>query len=75
MPEYAPRQATWESGGADLRARLRHWSRSGRSGYLKVSALRFFAPDLSAAFPPAYGVTILAERAYCLRLLLQRATT
>ena len=36
---------------------------------------RFFAPNLSAAFAPAYGVTILAETAFCLRLLLQRATT
>lgn len=42
--------------------------------YLTGSALRFFAPDLSAAFVPAYGVTILAETAFCLRLLLQRAT-
>ena len=43
--------------------------------YLTGSALRFFAPDLSAAFAPAYGVTILAETAFCLRLLFQRATT
>jgi len=43
--------------------------------YLTGSALRFFAPDLSAAFAPAYGVTILAETAFCLRLLLQRAPT
>lgn len=43
--------------------------------YLTGSALRFFAPDLSAAFAPAYGVTILAETAFCLRLLLHRATT
>jgi hypothetical protein len=43
--------------------------------YLTGSALRFFAPDLSAAFPPAYGVTILAGTAFCLRLLLQPATT
>src|SRR6056297_2481229 len=43
--------------------------------YLTGSALRFFAPDLSAAFMPAYGVTILAETAFCLRLLLQRAPT
>ena len=40
---------------------------------LTGSALRFFAPHLSAAFAPAYGVTILAETAFCLRLLLQRA--
>ncbi|WP_102107410.1 DUF4386 domain-containing protein [Oceaniglobus roseus] len=43
--------------------------------YLTGSALRFFAPDLSAAFAPAYGATILAETAFCLRLLLQRAPT
>ena len=43
--------------------------------YLTGSALRFFAPDLSAAFAPAYGVTILAETAFCLRLLLQRTTS
>lgn len=43
--------------------------------YLTGSALRFFAPDLSAAFAPAYGVTILAETAFCMRLLLQRAPT
>ncbi|MBD3788587.1 MAG: DUF4386 domain-containing protein [Sphingomonadales bacterium] len=40
--------------------------------YLIGSGLRFFAPDLSAAFLPAYGLTILAETAFCLRLLLQR---
>jgi hypothetical protein len=40
--------------------------------YLAGSGLRFFAPELSAAFAPAYGVTILAETAFCLRLLLQR---
>ncbi|MBI1386640.1 MAG: DUF4386 family protein [Rhizobiales bacterium] len=43
--------------------------------YLTGSALRFFAPDLSSAFMLAYGVTILAETAFCLRLLLQRAPT
>ncbi len=41
--------------------------------YLTGSALRFFAPDWSDAFAPAYGLTILAETAFCLRLLLQRA--
>lgn len=41
--------------------------------YLIGSGLRFFAPDLSAAFSPAYGITILAETAFCLRLLFQRA--
>lgn len=39
--------------------------------YLIGSGLRFFAPNLSAAFAPAYGVTILAEAAFCLRLLCQ----
>jgi hypothetical protein len=39
--------------------------------YLTGSGLRFFAPDLSSAFMPAYGLTILAESAFCLRLLLQ----
>jgi hypothetical protein len=41
--------------------------------YLIGSGLRFFAPDLSPVFMPAYGLTILAETAFCLRLLLQRA--
>ncbi|MGP1276263.1 MAG: DUF4386 domain-containing protein [Caulobacterales bacterium] len=40
--------------------------------YLTGSALRFFAPELSAAFLPAYAVTILAETAFCIRLLTQR---
>ena len=40
--------------------------------YLIGSALRFFAPGLSPAFAPAYAITILAEMAFCLRLLLQR---
>ncbi|WP_417489261.1 DUF4386 domain-containing protein [Maricaulis sp.] len=43
--------------------------------YLTGSGLRFFAPEWSAAFAPAYGVTILAESAFCLRLLLQRSPT
>jgi hypothetical protein len=37
------------------------------------SGLRFFAPELSSAFAPAYGMTIIAETAFCLRLLFQRA--
>jgi hypothetical protein len=37
--------------------------------YLTGSALRFFAPVLFDAFAPAYGVTILAEGAFCLILL------
>lgn len=40
--------------------------------YLVGSGLRFFAPDLSLAFMPAYGLTILAETAFCLRLLIQK---
>ncbi len=40
--------------------------------YLTGSGLRFFAPELSEAFAPAYGLTILAETAFCLRLLVQR---
>jgi hypothetical protein len=40
--------------------------------YLIGSSLRFFAPDQASAFTPAYGLTILAETAFCLRLLLQR---
>jgi hypothetical protein len=40
--------------------------------YLIGSGLRFFAPGLSSAFAPAYAITILAEMAFCLRLLLQR---
>ena len=37
--------------------------------YLIGSGLRFFAPDWAAAFAPAYAITILAEAAFCLRLL------
>ncbi len=40
--------------------------------YLIGSSLRFFAPDLSSAFMPAYGLTILAETGFCLRLLSQK---
>lgn len=40
--------------------------------YLVGSGLRFFAPSLSSAFAPVYAITILAEMAFCLRLLLQR---
>ena len=40
--------------------------------YLTGSSLRFLVPEWSAAFAPAYGLTILAEAAFCLRLLLQR---
>lgn len=37
--------------------------------YLIGSTLRFFAPELSAAFAPAYGVTAIAETGFCLWLL------
>lgn len=40
--------------------------------YLVGSGLRFFAPEWSAAFAPAYLLTILAETAFCFRLLFQR---
>ena len=40
--------------------------------YLIGSGLRFFAPELSSAFAPAYMLTILAETAFCFRLLFQR---
>jgi hypothetical protein len=40
--------------------------------YLVGSGLRFFAPELSSAFAPAYGLSIIAETAFCLRLLFQR---
>lgn len=40
--------------------------------YLMGSGLRFFAPDWSADFAPAYGLTILAETAFFVRLLSQR---
>lgn len=40
--------------------------------YLIGSGLRFFAPEVSAVFAPVYVLTILAETAFCLRLLLQK---
>jgi uncharacterized protein DUF4386 len=40
--------------------------------YLAGSGLNFFAPVYHAAFLPAYGLTILAETAFCLRLLFHR---
>jgi hypothetical protein len=40
--------------------------------YLIGSSLRFFAPDWSPVFAPAYLLTILAETAFCFRLLFQR---
>ena len=39
--------------------------------YLAGSGLHFFAPELAPAFAPAYALTILAETAFCLRLLVQ----
>lgn len=42
--------------------------------YLTGSRLRFFTPELAPVFAPAYGLTILAETAFCLRLLLQGGT-
>lgn len=41
--------------------------------YLVGSGLRFFAPEFSGAFAPAYGIAVLAETAFCLSLLLKRA--
>jgi len=38
--------------------------------YLIGSFLRFFGPALFDIFAPAYGVTVLAEGAFCLALLL-----
>lgn len=40
--------------------------------YLIGSGLRFFAPEVWPLFLPAYGLTILAETAFCLRLLFQK---
>ncbi len=37
--------------------------------YLIGSSLRFFAPEFSAAFAPAYGLTAITESAFCLWLL------
>jgi hypothetical protein len=41
--------------------------------YLIGSGLKFLAPDYSDAFMPAYGIAIVAETAFCMRLLLQRS--
>jgi len=41
--------------------------------YLTGSALRFFVPDWLSIFLPAYGLTIFAETAFCLRLLFQNS--
>ncbi|WP_029042505.1 DUF4386 domain-containing protein [Cucumibacter marinus] len=39
--------------------------------YLTGSALRFMAPEAYDVFAPAYGITVLAETAFCLALLLK----
>jgi hypothetical protein len=39
--------------------------------YLTGSALRFMAPEAYEVFAPAYGITVLAETAFCLALLLK----
>lgn len=41
--------------------------------YLIGSGLKFFAPEYSEAFMPAYGIAVVAETAFCIRLLLQRS--
>ncbi len=41
--------------------------------YLIGSGLRLMAPEWSPVFAPAYALTILAETAFCLRLLFQRS--
>lgn len=38
--------------------------------YLTGSALRFFVPGAFDAFAPAYGITVLAETAFCVWLLI-----
>lgn len=38
--------------------------------YLVGSTFRFFAPDLLDAFAPAYGLTVIAEGAFCVWLLI-----
>ena len=43
--------------------------------YLTGSGLRLFAPEWSPVFASAYGLTILAETAFCLRLLSQRGAS
>ena len=40
--------------------------------YLVGSSLRFFAPELFEVFVPAYGLTVLAESAFCIALLFGR---
>nr|WP_321981299.1 DUF4386 domain-containing protein [uncultured Cohaesibacter sp.] len=38
--------------------------------YLTGSGLRFLVPDLAEGFEPAYGIPILAESLFCIRLLI-----
>ncbi|SFO90332.1 protein of unknown function [Cohaesibacter marisflavi] len=38
--------------------------------YLTGSGLRFLVPDLADNFEPAYGIPILAESLFCIRLLI-----
>lgn len=42
--------------------------------YLAGSALSLFLPDLSAAFAPAYGITIVVEVAFALCLLFMKGS-
>jgi hypothetical protein len=42
--------------------------------YLLGSGLRLFQPEWSTGFAPVYILTILAETAFCLRLITQRGT-
>ena len=41
--------------------------------YLVGSGFRFFAPEVLTTFAAAYGLTIIAETAFRLRLMFQRA--
>lgn len=55
---YLPAALGWGLGAAGL-------------VYLAGSVLRFLAPELNAAFTPAYAVPVLAETAFCLWLLVR----
>lgn len=62
------------TGGLIWRSGLFHWligAGVGAAGivYLAGSALRFFAPGLYDVFMPAYGLSLLAESAFCVALL------
>ncbi len=43
--------------------------------YFTGSSIHFFAPSQLESILPAYGITILAELAFCVRLLLHRQPT